>query len=60
MVTIPGMQHPRTLHLDTERTWRGGEQQAHYLATGLAARGCDVAVAGHRAARSPSARDRPA
>ena len=23
----------RTLHVDTERTWRGGEQQALYLAT---------------------------
>lgn len=29
----------RTLHVDTERTWRGGEQQALYLARGLAARG---------------------
>lgn len=29
----------RTLHLDTERGWRGGEQQALYLAKGLAARG---------------------
>lgn len=29
----------RVLHMDTERTWRGGEQQALYLATGLARRG---------------------
>ena len=25
----------RTLHIDTERTWRGGEQQMFYLARGL-------------------------
>lgn len=37
----------RTLHVDTERTWRGGEQQALYLATGLAARGHVTEVAGH-------------
>ena len=29
----------RTLHVDTERTWRGGEQQVLYLATGLRERG---------------------
>ena len=29
----------RVMHLDTERTWRGGEQQALNLAVGLAARG---------------------
>ncbi len=29
----------RTLHLNTERTWRGGEQQTLYLAEGLARRG---------------------
>ncbi len=29
----------RVLHLDTEKGWRGGEQQALYLAKGLAARG---------------------
>lgn len=33
------MSELRVLHIDTERTWRGGEQQALYLATGLAARG---------------------
>lgn len=30
---------PRVLHLNTERTWRGGEQQTLYLMEGLAARG---------------------
>jgi glycosyltransferase involved in cell wall biosynthesis len=34
-----------TLHLDGERTWRGGEQQALYLTTGLQARGHRVTVA---------------
>jgi len=29
----------RVLHIDTEKTWRGGEQQALYLAEGLAKRG---------------------
>jgi len=29
----------RTLHLNTERTWRGGEQQTLYLATGIEGRG---------------------
>ncbi len=29
----------RVMHVDTERTWRGGEQQALYLAEGLARRG---------------------
>jgi len=32
----------RTLHIDTERGWRGGEQQALYLMKGLRARGHDV------------------
>jgi len=30
---------PRVLHVDTERTWRGGEQQMLYLLRGLAGRG---------------------
>jgi len=34
-----------TLHIDGERTWRGGEQQALYLTTGLARRGHGVTVA---------------
>jgi len=29
----------KTLHINTERTWRGGEQQTLYLAAGLAERG---------------------
>lgn len=33
-----------TLHIDTERTWRGGEQQVLYLTTGLARRGHRVCV----------------
>jgi glycosyltransferase involved in cell wall biosynthesis len=36
---------PNTLHIDTERTWRGGEQQALYLVTGLRERGHAVTVA---------------
>jgi len=34
-----------TLHVDTERTWRGGEQQLLYLTTGLKARGHGVTLA---------------
>ncbi|MBL4849459.1 MAG: glycosyltransferase family 4 protein [Planctomycetes bacterium] len=33
------MPEPRILHLNTEPTWRGGEQQVLYLLDGLAARG---------------------
>ncbi len=33
----PGI--PPTLHVNTERTWRGGEQQTLYLVKGLLARG---------------------
>jgi len=36
----------RTIHIDTERTWRGGEQQALFLARGLMGRGVDVLVVG--------------
>lgn len=36
----------KILHLDTERTWRGGEAQVLLLARGLAARGHDCIVAG--------------
>jgi len=36
----------RVLHIDTERTWRGGEQQALYLAQGLAARGVEQLAVG--------------
>ena len=42
------MESPiRSLHVDTERTWRGGEQQALYLATGLTSRGHVAEVVGH-------------
>jgi len=34
-----------TLHIDGERTWRGGEQQVLYLTAGLARRGHKVTVA---------------
>ncbi len=37
----------RSLHIDTERTWRGGEQQALYLAAGLVRRGHVAEVAGN-------------
>ena len=35
----------RILHVDTERGWRGGEQQLFYLVKGLKERGFDQAVA---------------
>lgn len=38
----------RILHLDEQRGWRGGEQQASYLIRGLAQRGHYVALAGRR------------
>jgi L-malate glycosyltransferase len=40
----------RILHLDTERTWRGGEAQLLHLAVGLAGRGHFCVVAGQPAA----------
>jgi glycosyltransferase involved in cell wall biosynthesis len=43
----------RTLHVDTERTWRGGEQQALYLARGLTERGHVAQVVGQRGAEFP-------
>ncbi len=36
------------LHLDEQRGWRGGEQQASYLVAGLARRGHTVYLAGRR------------
>ena len=36
----------RILHLDEQRGWRGGEQQASYLIRGLVQRGHDVYIAG--------------
>ena len=35
----------RILHVDTEKGWRGGEQQLFYLVKGLKERGVEVAVA---------------
>ena len=35
----------KTLHIDGERTWRGGEQQALYLTMGLQRRGHEVTIA---------------
>jgi glycosyltransferase involved in cell wall biosynthesis len=35
----------RVLHVDTERTWRGGEQQLLYLLEGLAGRGLPAVLA---------------
>ena len=35
----------RTLHINTERTWRGGEQQTFYIVDGLARRGHHVTLA---------------
>ena len=34
----------RSLHINTERTWRGGEQQIYYLVAGLAQRGHPVTL----------------
>lgn len=39
------MRRMNILHIDTERTWRGGEQQMCYLARGLLDRGHGAAVA---------------
>ena len=39
------------LHIDEQRGWRGGEQQAGYLIRGLAARGHGVFVAGRPGGR---------
>lgn len=36
---------PGVLHIDTERTWRGGQQQAAWLIEGLLARGWPTALA---------------
>ena len=36
----------RVLHIDTEKTWRGGEQQALYLAQGLQRRGVEQLCVG--------------
>jgi glycosyltransferase involved in cell wall biosynthesis len=36
--------NPGVLHIDTERTWRGGQQQAAWLLEGMLARGWPAAV----------------
>ncbi len=36
---------PGVLHIDTERTWRGGQQQAAWLLEGMLARGWPAALA---------------
>lgn len=38
------MTEPRVLHLNTEPTWRGGEQQVLYLLNGLKERGVTSAI----------------
>lgn len=38
------MNKPRVLHINTERTWRGGEQQTMYLLDGLRAAGFETAL----------------
>ena len=46
---------PGVLHIDTERTWRGGQQQAAWLIEGLLARGWPTALVcprGPRCSRS--------
>jgi glycosyltransferase involved in cell wall biosynthesis len=37
--------NPGVLHIDTERTWRGGQQQVAWLLEGLLARRCRTALA---------------
>jgi glycosyltransferase involved in cell wall biosynthesis len=50
---------PSVLHLNTERTWRGGEQQTLYLMEGLAARGIgQLLVAQRGGALAVRARER--
>ncbi|HRY30098.1 MAG TPA: glycosyltransferase [Elusimicrobiota bacterium] len=39
------MERPRVLHLNTERTWRGGERQLFFLAKELQRRGYEQRVA---------------
>lgn len=41
MKELPG---PGVLHIDTERSWRGGQQQAAWLLEGMLARGWPAAV----------------
>jgi len=41
---MDGEKNPGVLHIDTERTWRGGQQQAAWLLDGMLARGWSAAV----------------
>jgi glycosyltransferase involved in cell wall biosynthesis len=41
---MDGEKKPGVLHIDTERTWRGGQQQAAWLLEGMIARGWPTAV----------------
>lgn len=41
----------RTLHINTEATWRGGEQQTLYLLRGLASRGFPVLLCAQKGGR---------
>ncbi len=43
-----GNRPTRTVHLNTEPTWRGGEQQTLYLLEGLVARGHEVLLCAQR------------
>ena len=44
------MTRPRVLHLDSGRSWRGGQRQVFLLAVGMKARGFECAVAAPAAA----------
>ena len=41
---MSGGANPGVLHIDTERTWRGGQQQAAWLLEGMLARGWPAAI----------------
>ncbi|MEK7274022.1 MAG: hypothetical protein AAB110_02085, partial [Candidatus Desantisbacteria bacterium] len=43
-VPSPMAEPIKSLHLDSERTWRGGEQQVLYLLLGLREKGHEVAT----------------
>jgi glycosyltransferase involved in cell wall biosynthesis len=42
---VAGGELPSIIHINTERTWRGGESQIHYLMKGLRSAGHRVCVA---------------
>ncbi len=41
---MDGVKNPGVLHIDTERTWRGGQQQAAWLLEGMLERGWQSAL----------------